>query len=184
MKKTNNFISKLPFYILLFFTAIFLQSCELFGDDNDAPPKLPEATQTGKNTFGFKLNGEVVNITNTSKQVAIYQNGGLIIGGQLKENGKLRQVSLFLSETNLGELISENNSYILNSNKVPKGEYYNELDDCFYFTTPSYIGNITITRFDKINYIISGKFNFNAYSDTCLNSIKVTEGRFDLKYIP
>ena len=60
------------YYILFISLALLFQNCELFGDDNDTP-QLPEVTQSGKNTFGFILNGETVNIRNTSNQTAIYQ---------------------------------------------------------------------------------------------------------------
>lgn len=179
----NPAILKKSSFLLVIFTFLIFQSCELFGDDDDLP-QLPDATQNGKGTFGCLINGMPFVVTNTSQMVAIYQNGGLVIGGQLNDNNKLKQISIFLSESNLGKVISQNNSYILNSNKVPKGEYYDELNDCFYFTSTSHTGTIEITHFDKINYTISGKFNFNGYSDDCFNSIKITEGRFDLNYIP
>ena len=72
-------MKKLKTYFLIALT-LLLTNCNLFGDDNDQE-QLPEATQIGANTFGYKVNGEIVNVTNTSKQTAIYQGGILQLGG-------------------------------------------------------------------------------------------------------
>ena len=42
-------------------------------------------------------------------------------------------------------------------------------------------GVLTITKFDKSNQIISGKFWFNAKSSGG-ETVRITEGRFDVKY--
>jgi len=170
--------------LLLILTTFTLSCC-----DQDEKPKnpidqLPPETQTGANTFGCLINGEPFVVSNTSNQTAIYQGGGLLIGGQKSINNNFSQVSIFISETNIGEIISENNSYILNSNSVPKGEYYIENQNCFYFTSSNYSGSITITKLDNINFIVSGTFEFKSISDNCEGIIDITNGRFDLQYIP
>lgn len=78
------------------------------------------------------INGEPFVVTSTSLQTAIYQDGGLLIGGQKNINNNLTQVSMFISEANIGAIIAENNIYVLNSNSVPK-EYYIENQNCFLF---------------------------------------------------
>ena len=172
--------------ILLLLLTTFTLSCCNNDDDKPQNPigQLPPATQTGANTFGCLINGEPFVVSNTSNQTAIYQGGGLLIGGQKSINNNFSQVSIFISETNIGEIISENNSYILNSNSVPKGEYYIENQNCFYFTSSNYSGSITITKLDNINFIVSGTFEFKSISDNCEGIINITNGRFDLQYIP
>lgn len=171
--------------ILLLLTAFTLSCCN---NDDDKPQnpidQLPPATQTGANTFGCLINGEPFVVSNTSNQTAIYQGGGLLIGGQKSIDNNFSQVSIFISETSIGEIISENNSYVLNSNSVPKGEYYIENQNCFYFTSSNYSGSITITKLDNINFIVSGTFEFKSISDNCEGIIDITNGRFDLQYIP
>ena len=112
--------------IILILITTFTLSCCNKEDDNPQNPidQLPLATQTGANTFGCLINGEPFVVTNTSLQTAIYQDGGLLIGGQKNINNNLTQVSMFISEANIGAIIAENNLYVLNSNSVPKGEYY------------------------------------------------------------
>ena len=166
-------------------TAFTLSCCN---NDDDKPQnpidQLPPATQTGANTFGCLINGEPFVVSNKSNQTAIYQGGGLLIGGQKSIDNNFSQVSIFISETSIGEIISENNSYVLNSNSVPKGEYYIENQNCFYFTSSNYSGSITITKLDNINFIVSGTFEFKSISDNCEGIIDITNGRFDLQYIP
>ena len=134
--------------------------------------------------LGCLINGEPFGGTNTSLQTAIYQDGGLLIGGQKNINNNLTQVSMFISEANIGAIIAENNIYVLNSNSVPKGEYYIENQNCFYFTSSNYTGSLMITKIDNINFIISGKFEFKSISENCADIINITNGRFDLQYIP
>lgn len=158
-------------------------------NNNDNIPKnpidqLPPETQIGKNTFGCLINGEAFVVSNTSQQVAIYQGGGLSISGAIDINSLTREVSFFLSESSIGENIKENQSYILNNNTIMKGQYYREDLNCFYYTNNMLVGSVKITKIDRINYIISGTFEFDAISDTCNDIVKITNGRFDLKYIP
>jgi hypothetical protein len=171
--------------LLILITTFTLCSCD---KDNDKPTnpvsQLPPATQTGENTFGCLINGEPFVVSNTSNQTAIYQDGGLLIGGQKNINNNLTQVSMFISEANIGAIIAENNSYVLNSNSVPKGEYYIENQNCFYFTSSNYTGSLMITKIDNINFVISGKFEFKSISDNCADVTNITDGRFDLQYIP
>jgi hypothetical protein len=42
-------------------------------------------------------------------------------------------------------------------------------------------GAITIVKLDKVNHIISGTFNATLIKPDC-DTVKITEGRFDMKY--
>ncbi len=53
------------------------------------------------------------------------------------------------------------------------------LDD--YFTYARSSGELTITRFDEVNQIVSGTFSFNAVNEIG-DTVKVTDGRFDMLY--
>ena len=170
----------------LILTITLLISCGSNDDNNSQNPidQLPPETQTGANTFGCLINGEPFIVSNTSNQSAIYQGGGLLIGAKKNDNNFLEQVSMFISETNVGETIQANTSYILNTSTVPKGEYYNEDQNCFYFTSSTLNGLLKITHLDTENFIVSGTFEFQAKSDSCEEVINITNGRFDLQYIP
>jgi len=43
-------------------------------------------------------------------------------------------------------------------------------------------GELVITEFDKTNQIISGTFDFALFNNKCGDTIKITNGRFDMKY--
>lgn len=56
-------------------------------------------------------------------------------------------------------------------------------DECDFFEENTISGILTITKFDKVNYIISGTFEFTTALNGC-DTLRITDGRFDIKYIP
>ncbi|WP_445734252.1 DUF6252 family protein [Mariniflexile sp.] len=157
-------------------------------NDDDTPSnpidKLPPATQTGENTFGCLVNGKPFVVSNTTNMTAIYQGGGLSIAGEIDVNNFFSEVSIFISESIIGQQIAENITYTLNNDNTMKGQYYREDKNCFYYTTLSEKGFVEIKKLDKVNFIVSGTFGFQAISDDCKEIISITNGRFDLQYIP
>jgi len=154
----------------IFFVIIIITSCN--NDDNSSKnpiDQLPPETQTGANTFGFLVNGEPINITNTSNQTAIYQGGFIQFGGG--------GIYMIVSEP-----------FIINTqnNLTGKARYLvdpNPQLGCHYEFKDTYEGYVKFTKIDRLNYIISGTFEFSTVTDNC-DDIKITNGRFDLKYIP
>ena len=57
------------------------------------------------------------------------------------------------------------------------------LPTCRYEPEETLSGTLTITHFDSINYIVSGTFAFTTATEGC-DTIRVTDGRFDIPYIP
>uniref|UniRef100_UPI0040470895 DUF6252 family protein n=1 Tax=Mariniflexile sp. TaxID=1979402 RepID=UPI0040470895 len=155
-------------------------------DDTPTSPidQLPPATQTGKNTFGCLVNGKPFVVINTAKITAIYQGGGLSIAGEIDVNNFFSEVSMFISESAIGKEITDNKTYTLNNDSTLKGQYYREDKNCFYYTTLSNTGFLEIKKIDKINFIVSGTFEFQAISNDCDETIDITNGRFDMNYIP
>jgi len=172
MKK--QFYTKTLLFLFLISIILVNQSCELF-DDDDTKEQLPEATQSGKNTFGFLLNGEIVNIRNTSNQTAIYQGGFIQFGA-----GGVYIVAIDPFSTDMpyefGD-IGAGTSRARYTAKVSENSF------CAYEYSDTFQGSVTFTKIDKVNYIISGIFEFSTKKDGC-EDIKITNGRFDLKYIP
>ena len=54
---------------------------------------------------------------------------------------------------------------------------------CYYDCINTTSGTLKITNFDQNSFIISGTFEFSTITDNCEN-ITITNGRFDLQYIP
>lgn len=156
-----------------------LQGC---GDD-DKPKseleKLPAATQEGKGTFGCLMNGKAWVVKSFTNAPTFYQEGVLQIVAHVT-TPKIDQVmSIILYEDNLTVA-----QYILNEYPEKVGLVEDLAANCEYLTSTVYQGSLTITNFDQTNFIISGTFEFEAYSDDCSKSVKVTHGRFDLHYAP
>ncbi len=158
--------------LLLLFAIITTLSCCKKDDDQvtqNPIDQLPALTQTGANTFGCLINGEPFVVTNTSDQVAIYQQGQLQFGAQ--------GITIIL-----GDQLEENINYSL----VGQAEYLvnpNPQLGCHYEFENTYQGYLTFTKIDTENFILSGTFEFSTVNDDCENA-DITNGRFDLQYIP
>ena len=160
--------------ILLLLCLLPLLSTTSCNTDDDNTPhnpidQLPPLTTTGENTFGCLINGEAFIVSNTSQQVAIYQQGQLQFGG----NG----ITMIL-----GDPLTVETLYDLNG----QAEYLvdpNPQLGCHYEYEDAYDGYVIFSNIDTVNYIISGTFQFSSVNDDC-ETINITNGRFDLQYIP
>jgi hypothetical protein len=72
-------------------------------------------------------------------------------------------------------------TYTLNSLNNSYARFSNILTGCDYEVDTNQTGIMNILRYDTINYIISGTFGFTIETTDC-DSIRITDGRFDLKY--
>lgn len=162
---------------------LFIMGCMLLTGmkcEKDNPQssneQLPAITQTGANTFGFLLNGEVW----LPKAPLLRQkldlsydpnyNGGTfnIIAKRYYDNENYDHISmggLSVSKTGIYDLFVAFND----------GQcYYYEIDK----SKP--VGTLTITKIDLTNKFISGTFEFKLEKDGC-PIINAAQGRFDLK---
>ena len=166
-----------------FFTVVILMTCLSCEDDNifkqlvDPPAKvLPPATQTGANTFGCKVNGKVWLPSETAWIEFI--NGGLnIVGEDILDNNSA--VAIHIGEFT----ISDSGYFQLGKHTSYFSQASFDTDKNIFITDLVNIGNITITRLDttKLNYIVSGTFNFKARDEITGETVEITEGRFDLR---
>lgn len=148
---------------------------------------LPPATQTGANTFACRVNGEVW-IVKPAFGISVI-SGGIsndtlgVLGTTLKKNSDFWGdlyiwIGYFDSSKQKYSLDDSINSYIM----------YNTNKSCFTRTGGYGVGNakstdgeLTLTRVDTVNKIISGTFWATiptAYCDT----LHITQGRFDIDY--
>jgi len=166
--------------ILLIGILLTINSCSEKNKTELTPlEQLPEATQTGKNTFGCLINGKAFVVKNTSKQTAIYQQGVLQFGATLDINNNDESISF-----NLINPLENNTEY--NFIEINYKSGYSRKNGniiCIYDFENTYEGNVTFSKIDRANYIISGTFEFSTNKGGC-EDIKITNGRFDLKYIP
>ncbi|MBK8086600.1 MAG: hypothetical protein IPK31_00655 [Chitinophagaceae bacterium] len=159
--------------------------------------KLPPETQTGANTFGCLINGQTfipggLQLSGGSLN-CVYQyiyNGtsdGYFFGlnaGRKGNNCEVKSVGIRLDSM----IVQEGFSYPLTLEKRGNGngQYFIINVPCGtqntgYYTNSSIQGSIHFKRFDLNNQIASGTFWFNAVNSNN-DTIKITEGRFDVKF--
>jgi len=176
--------------LLLLLTIITTFSCCNKNDD-DQPTnpidQLPPATQTGEQTFGCLINGEafVPPSFGNNAPGAFYQfiGGAYTLGIHASTGGGTELKSINLGCLDM-PLIEETDYTML---EFATGNYFGEyrIGAGFVFDGSSSSGNpgtLTITRFDQINFIISGTFSFEAKDINTGETIQITNGRFDMNY--
>ena len=167
--------------IFLFSALKILSSCSVFSNDTEPTDleKLPPATMSGQNTFGCLVNGKAfIPLTSIDLQ-AIFQQGQLQFGAQVYGDDFDQIIYM-----NLTDPLVENQVYIF------EGETYHcsytkrvENAVCNYEPEDVVEGHVLFTNIDRINWIISGTFEFSITSPDC-DTVYITDGRFDLEYIP
>jgi hypothetical protein len=154
--------------------------------------KLPAATQTGANTFGCLVNGK-----------AFLPNGNIFAGPALQCNYiNLNGGNYFLISASsksypiVYAVAVRTDSLTISQGQTTQLTGYNiegEADgDYSIFNPPAYIysyytnktvtGQLTITKLDPAKQILSGTFSFTAVDASRGDTVKVTDGRFDMYY--
>jgi hypothetical protein len=147
--------------------------------------KLPPATQEGKNTMGYLVDGEAVFTEGKYEEKLLGCSNGIEILGSSSNYiiicaKKCGSPTLSL---NLGKASIKPGLVLLNKKPVVQSDNYGKLDMLFvgehFETNDSMVGKINFTTVtDKI---MAGTFEFE-----CINTInktttkKVTDGRFDI----
>ncbi len=158
-------------------------------NDDDAPPPnpvdlLPPATQTGENTFGCLLDGKAFlpgGGVNPLDCVYQYVDGGYYFS--LQGNRRDSNYNLILIGLSTKRLeIQEGAKYTLKKNI--NGDAYGTFayNAVFSHTSNIETGELTITKLDFENNIVSGTFWFDVKDDNGVVH-EIREGRFDMQYI-
>jgi hypothetical protein len=170
--------------LLLLITIGSFSSCQLFSGNEPQTEleKLPPITQEGKNTFGCLVNGKAFVVNSTSQLTAIYQGRILIISGEIDRSDIDKGISFAvydeppsIASYNLRDTIKTSSGYSDFSN------YPNSY--CQYESRNTLNGELIIDYFDTVRFIISGRFNMTTKVSNC-DTIRITDGRFDIQYIP
>ena len=178
--------------ILILITSLSLSCCSK--DENKTPlEQLPAATQTGANTAGCLVDGQVLlprgqKIQNGPVLSSFYQklNGKYYFGLGIDDNSGNNLKGIGINSDNI--TLEVNKLYILGEDLNDDTQiyifgYFINYDIGFFKTTKLITGELKITHLDTTNFIISGTFWFDAVGANG-NIVKVTDGRFDLHYAP
>ena len=85
----------------------------------------------------------------------------------------------------LNKPIETNITYPLTNFLDNQAEYITKEENiiCYYDFENTFSGKVNFSKIDRINFIISGKFEFSTVTQDC-DTIRITDGRFDMQYIP
>jgi hypothetical protein len=153
--------------------------------------QLPEATQTGANTFGCLVDGEVFipkgNIYYQAIEKQRYdENVGSLrfLARNVKDFGNGIGIYIYIKNSAYSTGIYTDIAYTSNNSSYPGLEIVDKSGDittverCFIDSTKSHF--IEITKLDLENKIVSGLFEFTVVNEDKTDTIKITDGRFDL----
>ncbi len=146
--------------------------------------ELPPITMEGKNTFGCKVNGNL-----WVPKGRLGQSAMLV---QMQSSGDTIGINIYADDDNTtsGITISifDNPNLKVNHPYSFKDQPYHvefsRVENgivCFYENVVS--GSITLSKFEPNENVISGTFEFTVLSSECTDTIKITEGRFDISEI-
>jgi hypothetical protein len=184
--KNNNIL-----YILLFALISTFANCKKTKVEPTELEKLPPITQTGANTFGCLVDG-VAWLPNGTKP----QNGGPNIqvyvdptfqGGKFAITG--HKYNIPNSDISVGSSICTSSGVFNFNNNLNGAGYYKTILGslpCRIGSSDSGIyksGFLNISKYDLSTGIFSATFEFKLYNSQslCGDTIRVTNGRFDVK---
>lgn len=181
-------MKNLFFKVIISIFSLALSNCEGQTEDERWNPELPPITQTGENTFGCKINGEVM----IPRDSRVSQLGGIPTGvsyGTDSEYDWIKSLDRYTSRGGVAIKIPELQNLGVGEYLVEDIEpgfastYFNVIYMQAIYQNAVYgsikgSGKIIITRYD--DEVIAGTFygklkEFNNPE----NIIEITEGRFD-----
>lgn len=169
--------------VLLLLSLFFCATCRKHHLDSNG---LPPATQEGKNTLGFMLNGQ------PWTPEGVRGTGNLSIDYDPGFNQGIFNIVAYNFIPTVSEQFTIGIRDSLNFLTAPMSFDLNNSSlyvisfskTCDYFSTLSDTessGSLTLSKMDRVNHIISGTFSAVLYKSAC-DTIKITDGRFDMRY--
>ncbi|WP_452219187.1 DUF6252 family protein [Lacinutrix undariae] len=175
--------------LLCMFLTLIGTNCDN-NDDNNSGDTLPPETQVGANTVGCLVNGQVFLPKAEGINPAVVVNYEFINGEFFFGLSFADQRGSGVKSVDFGTLridLEVGQTYVLDKNDEDNGDftggggsYFLNSSNIFY-TNSQNTGQLTITRLDLSNSIISGTFWFDAIN-TEGEIVEIREGRFDYVY--
>ena len=150
------------------------------------PEILPAATQEGKNTGGAIVNGQIWIAKIEAPDSMPGGNNTYYYTSPLLGTFSLQIVLLKYKNSNSRIVINISDTQVFSPQTYPilgdSLSFYHPNLDTVYYTNPNNNGTITITKFDKVNNVVSGTFSFKAVNSAG-EVVTITDGRFDRKFL-
>lgn len=184
------------FFIIasLIFVCLTASKCKKDKTPVNPVDQLPPETQVGANTFGCLIDGKVFLPKGTPfgspslKCAYQYLDNGYSKGFYFQLSARhnystqnLEGIGIFTENLEITE-----KTYDLEDSFQDRKAYglYLKFEDSgriTEYTESSLPGQLIITKFDEINQIVSGKFWFSVVVNP-VDTIKITDGRFDMQF--
>lgn len=173
----------LPLYWSLFVLALCLTQCK----KKDPSPQLPPETTTEAMTFGCKIDGRVFVPRNYYTRTCLFvqyvdlgpgKSGGYFLNIPATDWAAKPIEGVSITTDSL--LVQESKTYRFQTTKgSAHAEYFADVE---YKKRDQDPGELTITRFDPGQGILSGGFHFVGTHLPSGRQAIVTEGRFDVRF--
>ena len=168
------------------FLIVCCVQCKKSSNATDVPG-LPPATQVGANTFGCLVNGVVFKPT-TRNDLSLDLDLGF-------NNGIMGIVAYMIVDANNSSMIVIGVTDSLRTYPPPRIYKINGKDMGFisyskrnFCTMESYDGvtisngSLSISKLDLNNQIVSGTYEVTLVNKLCTDTVRITNGRFDIKF--
>jgi hypothetical protein len=181
-------MKKSSLFSVLIVAALLIPGCH----KEKLPDVLPPATLEGKNTIGFKINGQVWIPGGTKRAPFGSQCPGMRVEyGDIRNGGK-GSLNISVARVKNGKSgilgIGAMQNSIMDTGQYLHKMFIQYSDGGAYisgsFSGPIYSegGYFHINKLDTIKKIISGQFAFSLKSNNTGELVHITEGRFDFHY--
>lgn len=147
---------------------------------------LPPETQTGAGTFGCLVNGKIVSVNSAFLAQGDWSSPSSlrILGStsvpqpdysfQIVTNGNLSSGQIFSLISYKGNFNGAGNVF---GTDMTTGQF-----SCIYSGDFVKNGTLELVKFDGVRRIAAGRFAFILYEPGGCDTIRVTNGRFDVKF--
>ncbi len=175
--------------LLVLMITILCSALQCNKDKNNPPTTLPPITQEGKNTFGCKIDGEIWvpyykcgGTGNTCGELFVDVYPAIIQQKILIEiNMSFTKKNQDNSSTGFQINTKQNFKLFTTGNKIDSLNIEFSTSGFKFYRNSNNNGFFQITKLDTLNNIISGLFETTLYV-SATDSVKITEGRFDLRF--
>lgn len=158
---------------------------------NDPLSLLPPETAAGKGTFACLVNGQAFIALYTTSANGDWQSGThLAVSGDMRLNaaGAAQKISMGIS---LEGRLQDNQSFSIISSATPFPVFTPGINQfitrvanlpCIYDGKYIKTGRVELVTFDGVRRIAAGRFAFTLYEPGGCDTLRVTHGRFDVKF--